>query len=447
MNKSDIHHGLSTRAKVILVLHDVQKGKSLSALLGQLLQGCHDKAFAHELTLGVLRHWHALQRIGQSLSHNPITDTYTLAGLHCGLYQLLYLSTPDHASIYQSVEALKEVGQTRTTGLVNAILRQVAKNPTKYRKKCDKNHSLPNHLAKRLKQDWGDGYDSLWQALRQAAPMFVRPHTVSFETYQQKLQDKKLSFVPMTLTGTAPSPYQLSAFDVSGVAVAELPDFDKGMATVQDIHAQLAVPIIQSALVNYDKKTPLNLLDACTAPAGKLAHWLSALGDTAYQMTAIDSDDMRLQRAFENLQRLGFDGLLGNKLTVKVADATVFTSDEPFDVVMLDAPCSATGVIRRHPDITLLRSEQDINQVVALQRQILDNLWQTVAQGGFLLYITCSILKAENAEQIAQFLDRHSNAKEIPLQGDWGILQTVGRQCLPMPQGGDGFYYALLQKH
>lgn len=437
---------LSTRAKVIVALSEVLQGKSLSTLLGRLLDSCADRGFAHELTLGTLRHWHALERIAQSLSHNPITDARTLSGLNMGLYQLLYLSTPDHASIYQSVEAIKEVGMARTAGLVNAILRQVAKNPTKYRKKCDKNHSLPNHLAKRLKSDWGEHYETLWQTLRQSAPVFVRPHGISFADYADKLQGTDVAFKTLTLTGTNPKPYQLSAFDVSGVQIAQLPDFDKGQVAVQDIHAQLAVPIVQSVLADYPKSTPLNLLDACTAPAGKLCHWLSALGDTPYQMTAIDSDSTRLERAFDNIERLGFAHLLGNQLKVQTADATTFGTDSPFDVIMLDAPCSATGVIRRHPDISLLRSEDDIAQVVTLQAQILHNLWQTLAQGGFLLYITCSILKAENSEQIAKFLASHTDAKEILLDGDWGIPQTHGRQCLPVANGGDGFYYALLQK-
>ena len=163
-------------------------------------------------------------------------------------------------------------------------------------------------------------------------------------------------------------------------------------------------------------------------------------------MTAIDSDSTRLERAFDNIERLGFAHLLGSQLKVQTADGTIFGTDTPFDVIMLDAPCSATGVIRRHPDISLLRSEDDIAQVVALQAQILHNLWQTLAQGGFLLYITCSILKAENSEQIAKFLASHTDAKEILLDGDWGIPQTHGRQCLPVANGGDGFYYALLQK-
>lgn len=447
---------LSTRAKVILTLEYVQQGHSLSVLLDTLLQAVEprDRAFAHELTLGTLRQWWAMCRIHESLVQEPITDKAVLVALNSGLYQLLYLQTPDYASISQTVEAIKLLDKAYASGLINAILRKVATNPAKFLKKINKHHSLPNFLAKQLKQDWAEYYQELGQVLRTPAPIFVRANTakISHKNYLTKLDDVGPMALHSQIIFDDKNTQECitNAIKVSDSRVQQLAGFADGEVVVQDVHAQLSGALI--AAVMQQLKGPLNLLDACTAPAGKLTHWLAYLCNddantkTAFQLTAIDNDEMRLARVYENLQRLGFDGLLGNKLFVQNADATTFKNQQPFDVIMLDVPCSATGVIRRHPDIGLLRTAEDIERIVKLQAQILDNLWQSLAQGGYFLYITCSILKAENESQMLSFLQRHQDAHEITITGDWGIAQQVGRQCLPQFAGGDGFYYALLQK-
>ncbi|OOR88170.1 16S rRNA (cytosine(967)-C(5))-methyltransferase [Moraxella caviae] len=449
-----LRQNISTRAKIIAVLTLVQSGQSLSALLDGLLSAvpAQDKGFAHELTLGTLRQWWALCRVSESLVEGEIDDV-VLSALNVGLYQLLYLQTPDYATIFATVEALKELGEPRAGGLVNAILRKVAKTPAKFAKKVQKNHSLPNWLAKTLKQDWAEYYDALGQTLRTSAPIFVRANVskISHDEYKNLLINQGFEFDEVAIdTQVFDKEYTTQAFKIHQGNVQNLPKFDDGFVAVQDLHAQISAAIIDGVMARLSKNS-LQLLDACTAPAGKLTHWLAHLqafhvkhGD--YQMTAIDSDEKRLVRVFDNVERLGFGELLGKNLTIKTADATTFTSDKPFDVVVLDAPCTATGVIRRHPDIALLRSELDVIQTADLQEKILENLWQSVADGGYLLYITCSILKQENEAQLEKFLAKHADAAEIKLDGDWGIAQTIGRQILPVLNGGDGFYYALLHK-
>lgn len=454
-----MNHNLSVRAKIILTLEKINQGQSLSALLDLLLNSLKDneKGFAHELLLGTLRQWWALSRIGESLIKQPPSDMGVICALNMGLYELLYMHTPDYAVINETLNAVKAVNKPYGVGLINAILRKVADKKDKFAKKVQKNHSLPNHLAKQLKQDWAENYETLGQVLRTPAPIFVRANTakISHDDYITQLRNVA-DIQEVTLDGkidfdNTSQTYTTQAVKLSGGQMANLMGFADGLITVQDLHAQLSGAIVSAVMTQFDKPV-LNLLDACTAPAGKLTHWLAKLTDGIlgvgrdFALTAIDNDKNRLKRVYDNIDRLGFAHLLDDKLFVKVADATTFNSDTPFDVVMLDAPCSATGVIRRHPDINLLRTPADIEKVVALQAVILDNLWSLVAQGGFLLYITCSVLKAENETQMTNFLARHHDATEIKLYGDWGLPQNVGRQCLPQMDGGDGFYYALVRK-
>lgn len=498
--------GVNVRAKVIETLLAIQQGQSLSGLLDPLLNSLSgdDKGFAHALLLTTLRQWHATSRLLDSLADNPIEELAVRTTIQVGFTQLLYLQVADHAAIHETVEAVKQLDLARASGLVNAILRKVAKNTHKFRKKCDKNHSLPNWLAQRLKTDWREQYSSLTLGLRQAAPMFLRVNLLESDatTYLAELNEADIKAEVLTLsTGIKPTANCSDTAQSEGltvrqevihlqesVAVSRLPYFAEGMVSVQDAHAQLAAPIIHS-LINHkvtsqedNQPRSLRLLDACAAPGGKLAHWLElldlALRDNTINsdkfhvkqaklpidqvsLTAIDNESARITRIFENLERLQLPRAMSKRdldLDIVCADATQWQVKQAeqagFDAIMLDAPCTATGVIRRHPDITLLRNEADVAQTVTLQAQILDNLWGQLNTGGYLLYITCSILKAENVEQMQAFLSRHNDAMVVPFADEdcnWGIEQAIGRQCLPVYQdenhkGGDGFYYALLQK-
>lgn len=495
----------SVRARVIRTLLAIQQGKSLASVLDPLLNSLHegDKGFAHALLLTTLRQWYALDRLLDSLADNPIDEIEVRTTIQVGLVQLLYLEVADHAAIHETVEAAKEIEFARASGLVNAILRKVVKNTNKFRKKCDKNHSLPNWLAHQLKQDWGAEYSALTQGLRQPAPMFLRVNTSvsAIDDYHQLLTEADISAELIELSSELQLPNQTEPTSAAittqalrlqqSTAVSFLPEFATGVASVQDLHAQLAAPLIQMALSHKiktdDIDNELHLLDACAAPGGKLAHWLELLTTdksslfhvkqseaeqqaevkaeaSTIKLTAIDNEAPRITRIHENLQRLNLQQSdleqTENKnieLNVVCADATIWQASKQksapeqavFDAILLDSPCTATGVIRRHPDISLLRNEEDVEQTALLQAQILDNLWPQLKVGGYLLYVTCSILKQENVLQMQDFITRHTDATAIEFAEvcNWGMAQEIGRQCLPMDSdGGDGFYYALLQK-
>lgn len=494
----------SVRVRVIRTLLAIQNGQSLSSVLDPLLNSLHDgdKGFAHALLLTTLRQWHALARLLDTLADNPIDEIEVRTTIQVGLVQLLYLEVADHAAIHETVEAAKEIEFAHATGLINAILRKVAKNPSKFRKKCDKKHSLPNWLAYQLKQDWSEQYDELTQGLRQAAPMFLRVNTAvtSVDSYQKALADAEIEadLVELTSGLNLPQSSDGTVFETlstqglrlhQSTAVSALPQFSEGVASVQDMHAQLAAPLIHKAFMNKvsadNDNSNLHILDACAAPGGKLAHWLELLNSdeqsplfhvkqndekstpaiSNIKITAIDNEAPRIERIYENLQRLSFtqqDLKQSEKnsieLNIVCADATRWqhgenkkaaTNEPVFDAILLDSPCTATGVIRRHPDISILRTEEDVEQTALLQADILHNLWPQLKAGGYLLYVTCSILKQENVEQMQDFISHHNNAVAIEFTEDcnWGIAQAIGRQCLPIDsESGDGFYYALLQK-
>ena len=487
----------SVRVRVIRTLLAIQNGQSLSSVLDPLLNSLHegDKGFAHALLLTTLRQWYALERLLDSLADNPIDEKEVRTTIQVGLTQLLYLQVADHAAIHETVEAAKEIEFAHATGLVNAILRKVAKNPSKFRKKCDKKHSLPNWLAYQLKQDWSAEYDDLMQGLRQPAPMFLRVNSAvtDVSSYQQSLVDADISadLVEITSAFQLPDQQQTTKVNTSVLrleqttAVSGLPSFAEGVVSIQDMYAQLAAPLINQAFINKvsteSNVDDLQILDACAAPGGKLAHWLELLttdsqsplfhvkhtdaNDTndstdqkySIKLTAIDNEAPRITRIYENLERLNLEQSEQVKLDIVCADATRWQganrqadNNAPvFDAILLDAPCTATGVIRRHPDISILRTEEDVEQTARLQAEILDNLWPQLKVGGYLLYITCSILKQENVEQIQEFMRHHTDASAIEFTADcnWGIAQDVGRQCLPIDSdSGDGFYYALLHK-
>ncbi|MFW2178156.1 MULTISPECIES: 16S rRNA (cytosine(967)-C(5))-methyltransferase RsmB [unclassified Moraxella] len=438
---------LSTRAKIISTLERIQQGESLSSLLDPLLNSVNeaDKGFTHELLLGTLRQWWALSRIGESLIEREVTDKGVWAGLNIGLYQLLYMDTPDYASIGETVEAVKQLDKGYGAGLINAILRKVQKNPAKFIKKIEKNHSLPNWLAKQLKADWNDHYAKLGQALRLPAPIFLRVNAkfCTLNEYTKLLDETGVGYAIEPLGVGDEATIRLT----DNVKITALPHFADGWVSVQDRHAQLSAHILASLAL--DK--PINLLDACTAPGGKLAHFLEVFHvEQLTHVTALDNDAKRLSRVSENLQRLQLmSDKVQDKVTLICDDATSVKADKPFDVIVLDAPCTATGVIRRHPDIALLRSENDVVQTVELQGKILANCWANLAEGGYLLYVTCSLLKAENEQQIERFLANHSNAQTIDFTLDLPnqLKRPVGYQCLPLNKNdGDGFFYSLLKK-
>ena len=422
---------LNLRAQVIKTLLAVQNGQSLSSVLNQHINMVseRDRGLYHELTLGCLRQWYSLKAITLPLLTKPLDNEALESCLYLGLYQILCTRIPVHAAISETVNAAKQLGFEPMSGLVNAILRRVSRETAEFETALNNTHGLPSWLFKRLKKDWPEQVEPLCQALKQVAPLTLRVNErqVSRDEYLDILDEEQIDA-------------RECEFSDVGIVLRQtgnitlLPGFEAGGFSVQDEHAQLCATL----LPDLDGKV---VVDACAAPGGKTAHILERFNPK--KLIAIDQDPKRIVRIGENLERLALN--LDN-VEILVADATTWQAQEPVDCIVLDAPCSATGVIRRHPDIRLLRQSTDIAQTVALQQQILQQMWQQLKVGGTLLYITCSILKTENEQQMVKFFAEHPNAKEIKITADLGIEQMHGRQLLPSDQSGDGFYYCRIQK-
>ncbi|MGB8695944.1 16S rRNA (cytosine(967)-C(5))-methyltransferase RsmB [Acinetobacter sp.] len=422
---------LNLRAQVVKTLLAVQNGQSLASVLNQHMNIVSDKdrALYHELVLGCLRQWHALKQVTLPLLSVPLENAVVETCLYVGLYQLLCTRVAAHAAISETVEASKQLGMESLSGVVNAILRRATRETEQFYDVLENASNLPSWLAKRLKKDWGEQFAELSYELKQVAPLTLRVNTrqVSREEYLDILEDEGIDAHRCELSDVG------IVLDES-IHVPSLPGFEAGGFSVQDEHAQLCASLVP----NLDGKF---VIDACAAPGGKTAHLLEKYQPK--KLIALDQDEKRLKRVSENLERLILDG---KHVEIITADASTWTAPELADCIVLDAPCSAIGVIRRHPDIRLLRQSGDIAKTVELQKQILENMWQQLKVGGTLLYITCSILKAENEQQMVDFFASHANAQEQKIDADWGIEQIHGRQLLPQVGHGDGFFYCRIQK-
>ncbi|MDM1342097.1 16S rRNA (cytosine(967)-C(5))-methyltransferase RsmB [Acinetobacter pseudolwoffii] len=423
---------LNLRAQVVKTLLAVQNGQSLASVLNQHINivSERDRGLYHELTLGCLRQWHGLKAITLPLLTKPLDNQALESCLYLGLYQILCTRIPAHAAISETVTAAKQLGFEPLSGLVNAVLRRVSRETEEFDLALNQAHGLPSWLFKRLKKDWPEQLAQLSHELKQIAPLTLRVNVnqVSRDEYLEILEEEGYEARACSLS-------EVGIVLEQNVHIPNLPGYEAGGFSVQDEHAQLCatlVPDLEGKVV----------VDACAAPGGKTAHILEKYSPK--KLYAIDQDAKRLVRVAENLERL----LLTEYAEVEIiaADAINWTAPEPVDCIVLDAPCSAIGVIRRHPDIRLLRHSTDIPQTVALQKQILENMWQQLKVGGTLLYITCSILKAENEQQMVEFFAQHSDAKEIKIEADWGIEQIHGRQLLPTADQGDGFFYCRIEK-
>lgn len=431
--KKDSKHfaHLNLRARAIDVLHQVTEGQSLNQILPAAIEHTptKDKGLLNELVMGTLRHWFALNAQIQPMLAKPLSDRRVHIALLLGLYQLLQTRIPAHAAISETVEAIKQLKLDKASGLVNALLRRSTREMDSIQASFASHHALPGWLYKQLKKDWPQQADEIAQNLRFAAPLTLRVNSrqCSTEEFLQALQYQDI----MT------SSCQLSSDGIvieQAVQVQELPGYLEGWFSVQDEHAQLCAQLLGD--LNGKR-----VLDACAAPGGKTTHLLEK--NRPDLLVALDDDEKRLARVHENLERLKLES---PQVQVITADAATWQADAPFDHILLDAPCTATGVIRRHPDIRLLRQPSDVQQTVQLQAQLLDHLWQQLKVGGTLLYVTCSILKQENEQQIQSFMQRTSSAQLQPLSIDGGISQQTGVQLLPKPHGGDGFYFSLMKK-
>ncbi len=434
----------AARVASLKTLKQVFDGQSLSAVqihTTDKLEDARDRGLANEIVNGVLRwRWQLEFFLSQLLKKSlKKKDSDVQLILMMALYELKECRTPDYAVINESVELVRKSGKKWAAGLVNAVLRSFTREKESLISSIDDDvarYSHPAWMIEKIKTDWPsvDGYD--WQAILDAnnqRPAFclrVNQLQHSRSDYQQLLTEAGFESASVAMADHA-------LILGHGTDVRLLPGFSDGAVSVQDAGAQLAATLL-------DVSEADRVLDLCAAPGGKTCHLLERY-PTVDGLLAVELDEHRMLRVGENLQRLKLE----SRAEMVVADARETESwwhGERFSHILIDAPCSASGVIRRHPDIKTLRRDSDIEPLVKLQSEILQSAWQVLDAGGELLYITCSIFKDENQNQIQQFLSRNKDASEIKIDVDWGVPCEYGRQLFPGEQDADGFYYCRLKK-
>lgn len=418
----------NSRAKAAKILQAViYHGESLNAALFN-----NDDSLVSDLCYGSLR-WHEpltffLNELMTKKLKNKDKDVECL--IRIGLYQIIYQNTPDHAAVAETVNALKEFKKPWAKSLINGILRNFLRGQEKLTLKKNEfwpaKYAFPQWLLDRIKNSYPENWQTILAESNKRAPMTLRVNLThqSRQEYLKKLSDLNIESIKVNDIETAISLYKPQN-------VFELPGFINGDVSIQDAAAQRAVILL-------DCKDNMIVLDACAAPGGKTGHIL----ESAQNLTviAVDNSQTRSERVQENLDRLK----LKAKIVVSdVLETENYAKDTLFDRILLDAPCSATGVIRRHPDIKVLRRDSDIKQLQLLQSEMLDALWKKLKPSGILVYATCSILPDENESQINNFVNRHNDVDVINIPK----AQGLGHQVFPGEDGKDGFYYAKLSKH
>ncbi len=422
-----------------LIANILQHKGSLSVLLPQHTASLSpaDAAFVKELCFGVLRWYFQLHAVLQSLLAKPLRnkdiDVYAL--LLVGAYQLSHMRTPGHAALSQTVEACRRINKQWATGLVNGVLRKYDRNREALFAALTNNEQLahPLWLSERISRAWPADAAAIMHAGNQRPPLTLRVNKlkISRDDYLHELTALDISahacaFAPQAIIVEA------------AVGVQSLPGFTAGRVSVQDEGAQLAAALL-------DLQPSHSVLDACAAPGGKTCHMLEL--QPQLQLLGIDIKPQRLERVQENLDRLQLSAqLLAADLGEPESWCRGEKRGELFDRILLDVPCSATGVIRRHPDIKFLRQEQDIAPLTQTQCKLLQVAWRLLKPGGKLLYSTCSILPDENEHIVGAFVAQTEDAVHQPIHAAWGRECDHGRQLLPQSDTHDGFYYALLNK-
>jgi len=409
-------------------------GSSLPEVLGKV--DARDRGLTQDLAFGAARWQPRLAGLVSQLLQKPLkaADRDVEALLLVGLYQIFHTRIPAHAAIGETVSCADKLKKPWAKGLLNAVLRKAQREGETLLVELEHDPvirvSHPRWLQKSLKAFWPEHWEAICAANNAHPPMTLRVNRRqgSRESYLADLQNAGIEAFACS-------------FSADGIRLAapcdvqQLPGFAEGRISVQDEAAQLAASLLQL-------QPGQRVLDACCAPGGKTCHILEHQPALA-EVVALDLEPKRLQRVQENLQRLQLDATL---VAADARDTRAWWDGKPFQRILLDAPCSATGVIRRHPDIKLTRQADDIAALAVLQGELLDRLWQTLEVGGMLLYATCSVMPTENREVIRAFLERTPGARELDLPGDFGLHQAHGRQLLPQIEGHDGFYYAKLIK-
>ena len=407
-------------------------GQSLSAVLPDLQKTISDKdkGLLQELCFGTLRVLPELEGYLQQLMAKVMTGKQRPLHylLMVGLYQLVYTRIPPHAAVAETVNGAVALKRPQMKGLINGVMRQFQRQQQELIEQAQTQNSRflhPSWLLLRIQAAYPEEWPQIVEANNQKPPMWLRVNRQHHrrDEYLALLQQANIEAVghpdyPDAIRLLSPSP------------VSALPGFELGWATIQDASAQGCIPFLQPQNGEF-------ILDLCAAPGGKTTHILEAAPEA--KVMAVDIDENRLKRVHENLARLN------QQATVLTGDGRApekWCNDQQFDRILLDAPCSATGVIRRHPDIKWLRRNSDIAELVLLQKEIINAIWPRLKSGGTMVYATCSILPEENKYQIDDFVSSHSDAQVVKI----GRSDSQYQQNLPSPEGGDGFFYAKLIK-
>lgn len=393
-----------------------------------------DAAFARRLAYGVLRWRGALEWLAGELVARPLKarDQDIQQLLLLGLQQLWHEDLPGHAAVHATAECARALGKPWAVGLVNAVLRRFQREQAQWTDPArlgEARFAHPDWLLTALRKDWPGHWQAAVAANNQQPPLWLRCNRLrgSVGDLAGALEAAGCATQTHALAGAA-----LRVMEP--VPVESLPGFGEGRFSVQDAAAQLAAPLL-------DVKPGQRVLDACAAPGGKTGHLLELA--PGVQVTALDISEARSAMIRDNLARLGLEAQL---VTGDAASPGDWWDGKAYDRILLDAPCSATGVIRRHPEIKWLRNPQQVEAAMRLQARMLDRLWPLLDAGGILVYATCSVLNSENGQQVHAFLERQPDARAIGPAWPGALAAEPGQQWLPGMLDMDGFYYAALRK-
>ncbi|MEX2474537.1 16S rRNA (cytosine(967)-C(5))-methyltransferase RsmB [Marinobacter sp.] len=427
-------HSQPMRALAARVLQSVENGQSLTQCLPPALSQLppNERPELQALCYGTCRWFHRLEDELSQRLNKPLRkqDRMVHHLMLVALFQLRYSQQATYAVLNETVEACRALGKPNLTGLVNGVLRSAEREGAPEPETDAARFSHPLWMVEKLRHNWPDDWQAILEANNAQAPMTLRVNALRFsrQDYLGQLAD---AGIQATATAFAPHGIQLA----TPVPVDRLPWFADGAVSVQDEAAQLCTTLL-------DLAPGQRVLDACAAPGGKTCAILEACGELG-DVVAIDESAERLPRVQENLDRLDLHA------TLQEADAAAvdqWWDGQPFDRILLDVPCSASGVIRRHPDIKLLRRESDIVPLASIQLGLLDAMWSILKPGGRLVYATCSVFPQENHRIIQRFLKHQTAATLVAPEVPWGHDMTAGRQLLPNPDSHDGFFYAVLEK-
>ena len=427
----------NSRTAAARALAQVLRGASLSDAMAiqRKKLALADQALAGELAYGSCRWHYRLQALLERLQHKPFKagDMDIQALVLIGLYQLLHTRIPEHAAVAETAGAARILGKQWAVAVINGMLRRFQREKESMLAEISSlpqaRYSQPQWFIESVRKSWPEQWQQVLEGLllRPAFSLRVNLSRISLQQSVARLADSGVTSRPVH---GVPSALILDR----SMPVESLPGFVEGLVSVQDAGAQLAAWLL-------DPQPGMEILDACAAPGGKTGHLLERAPNA--RVTALDVDAVRLQKVADNMQRLGYSANL------QLGDASKPAGEwakQAYDRILLDVPCSATGVMRRHPDIRLLRRQSDIVELAGRQQLIMDAIWPLLKPGGKMLYATCSILEPENEQQVKAFMHRHNDVQAHELEYAGAVACANGLQVLPLDGSMDGFYYALLEK-